>query len=270
MADTAGIVAPNIAIGLDGVTLRRGESTILRDLDWTAAKGQNWAILGPNGAGKTLLLQVVTGYVWPTDGAVTVLGRRLGRVDLRELRKEIGWVSPAIADLMPGRTTLIETILSGPGATLGIYGDTDPDLLPKAEALARAFGLERMLKRHFGLLSSGEKQRALLARAALAEPGLLILDEPMSNLDMGGRELFLEHVTELSAQKNAPTIILTTHNTLEIGPFISHALIVKDGSDLAQGPVGEIVTSELLSGAFGLPLKVEVTKTGRFLATLDR
>ncbi|MDR2340280.1 MAG: ATP-binding cassette domain-containing protein [Deltaproteobacteria bacterium] len=259
---------PENAIELSGVTLRRGESELLSGLDWVAARGENWAILGPNGAGKTLLLQVVTGYLWPTDGTVCVLGSRLGTVDLRELRKRIGWVSPAIADLMPGRTTLIETILSGPKASLGLYDDPDPVLGAKAEALAESFGLSGMLSRYFGLLSSGEKQRALLARAALAEPELLILDEPMSNLDMGGRELFLEHVRVLAAKEGAPTIILTTHNTLEIGPFISHALIVKQGKDLAKGKVSDIVTTEWLTEAFGLPLKVERTKGGRFLATL--
>jgi iron complex transport system ATP-binding protein len=258
------------AVELSGVTLRRGGSVLLNNLNWRAARGENWAVLGPNGAGKTLLLQAVTGYIWPTEGSVTVLGRRLGSVDLRELRKRIGWVSPAAADLMPGQTTLLDTILSGPKASLGLYEDPDPDVCGKARALAEAFGLSGMLERRFGLLSSGERQRALLARAALAEPELLILDEPMSNLDMGGRELFLEHVSRLAARESAPAIVLTTHNTLELGPFISHALIVKGGRDLAQGPIAEIITSEWLTRAFELPLKVEVTASGRRLATLIR
>jgi iron complex transport system ATP-binding protein len=258
-----------IAIELKDISLRRGESNLLKGLNWRVLKGQNWVILGKNGAGKTLLLQVVTGYIWATEGIVTVLGHTLGDIDLRELRKKIGWVSPAIADLMPARTTLFETILSGPKASLGLYEDPSPELKDKALSLAIDFGLENMLERHFGVLSSGEKQRALLARAALAEPELLILDEPMSNLDMGGRELFLEHVSILSKKEHSPTIILTTHNTLEIGPFISHALIVKDGSDLAKGAVSEIINKEWLTSAFDLPLKVEITNSGRFLATLE-
>lgn len=257
-------------IEVSGVSLRRGKDWLLSELGWRVGYGEHWAVLGPNGAGKTLLLQVVTGYVWPTDGTVSVLGHRLGRVDLRELRKRIGWVSPAVAGLMPHMISLRETIASGPKATLGLYEDPDPGLIERAEATARDFGLHGMLDRHFGLLSSGEKQRALLARASLAQPDLLILDEPMSNLDMGGRELFLEHVSQLASMEGAPTIILTTHNTLEIGPFISHALIVKAGKDLAKGPVAQILTSEWLSLAFGIPLKVETSETGRFLATLAK
>jgi iron complex transport system ATP-binding protein len=256
-------------IELKDINLRRGESNLLSGLNWKVEKGENWVILGKNGAGKTLLLQVVTGYLWATDGTVTILGHTLGSVDLRELRKKIGWVSPAVADLVPQRTTLMETILSGPKATLGLYEDPDPALSEKALTLASEFGLERMLKRHFGVLSSGERQRALLARAALAEPELLILDEPMSNLDMGGRELFLEHVRVLAEKENAPTIILTTHNTLEIGPFITSALIVKEGRDLAKGKISNVITSECLTKAFDLPLRVEITKTGRYLATLE-
>ncbi|MDR2352834.1 MAG: ATP-binding cassette domain-containing protein [Deltaproteobacteria bacterium] len=261
--------SPNyLAIGLKNVELRRKDTFLLQNLNWEVRPRENWTILGPNGAGKTLLLRVVTGYIWPTQGQVTVLGHLLGRVDLRELRKKIGWVSSAVADLMPGHTSLLDTILSGPLASLGLYEDPTPILKERAEALAVNFGLANKLSRPFALLSSGERQRVLLARAALAEPQLLILDEPMSNLDMGGRELFLEHVKSLTLLPEAPTIILTTHNTLEIGAFISHALILKQGNILAQGPLESTLTSPNLSTAFDLNLVVEKTQTGRILAYL--
>ncbi|MDR1040378.1 MAG: ATP-binding cassette domain-containing protein [Deltaproteobacteria bacterium] len=257
-------------IELCGVSLTRGGVPLLNDLDWNVEKGEHWTVLGPNGAGKTLLLRIVTGYIWPTLGTVSVLGRRLGTVDLREIRRRTGWVSQAVADLMPGQATLLETVASGPLASLGLYEDPSAELLERAEAICRDYALADKLKRPFRLLSSGERQRALLARAALTEPELLILDEPMSNLDMGGRELFLEILRELAASPDAPTVVLTTHNTLEIAPFITHGIVIKGGRSLKAGPVSEIMTGETLSDAFDLPLAVEKGPAGRYVATLRR
>ncbi|MDR3153421.1 MAG: ATP-binding cassette domain-containing protein [Deltaproteobacteria bacterium] len=267
MAELAG---GESAVELSGVSLTRGGTRLLDNLSWEVSKGEHWTVLGPNGAGKTLLLRIVTGYVWPTLGTVTVLGSLLGTIDLRLLRRRIGWVSQAVSDLMPGYSTLLDTIASGPLASLGLYDDPPPELAARAEAIASAYGLADKLKRPFAHLSSGERQRVLLARAALTEPELLILDEPMSNLDMGGRELFLENLRELSASPKAPTIILTTHNTLEIAPFITHAIIVKGGMALKAGAIAEIMTGETLSEAFGLPLEVEKGAAGRYVATLKR
>ncbi|MDR1036680.1 MAG: ATP-binding cassette domain-containing protein [Deltaproteobacteria bacterium] len=258
------------AIGLDGISLTRGGVPLLDDLSWDVQRGEHWTVLGPNGAGKTLLLRIVTGYIWPTLGSLTVLGRRLGTVDLRELRRRIGWVSQALSDLLPGQSTLLETIASGPLASLGLYEDPSPELMSRAEAISGDYGLSDKLERPFRLLSSGERQRVLLARAALTAPELLILDEPMSNLDMGGRELFLENLRKLASSPDAPTIVLTTHNTLEIAPFITHAIVIKSGRRLRAGPVGEIMTGETLSDAFDLPLAVEKGPAGRYVATLKR
>jgi iron complex transport system ATP-binding protein len=215
------------------------------------------------------MLRLVTGYIWPTDGSVTVLGSRLGEIDLRVLRGRIGWVSQALADLTPGGTTLREVILSGPPASLGLYTDPEPRQIERAEALAGDFGLEAQLDRAFRLLSSGERQRALLARAALAEPSLLILDEPMSNLDMGGRELFLKLTAGLAAGPSAPSIVLTTHNIQEIGPFITDAIIIKSGRVLAAGPLETTLTAETLTAAFELPLRVDRDSRGRYSAWLE-
>ncbi|MDR2724467.1 MAG: ATP-binding cassette domain-containing protein [Candidatus Adiutrix sp.] len=248
-----------------GLSLKRGENYLIRKLSWRVSRGEHWAVLGPNGAGKTLLLRLLTGYIWPTEGEVDILGARLGRVDLRDLRRRLGWVSKTLEEMTPAGATVEEVILSGPRATLGLYEEPPAEETARARSLAGRFGLGRVLGRRFDLLSSGEKQRALLARAALAGPEILFLDEPMSNLDLAGRELFLARLDELAAA-GGPTIILTTHNTLEIGPFVTHALILKDGAVLAAGPMAETMTPELLSLAFGLPLTVEKTAGSRWLA----
>jgi len=249
----------------DRLSLRRGGDSLIKNLSWRVARGEHWAVLGPNGAGKSLLLRLLTGYVWPTEGTVDILGQRLGRVDLRELRRRLGWVAKTLEEMTPAKATVGEVILSGPRASLGLYEEPAAEETARARAAAEQFGLGRVFGREFGLLSSGEKQRALLARAALARPEILFLDEPMSNLDLAGREMFLARLGELAAG-GGPTIILTTHNTLEIGPFLTHALVMAEGGVvLAAGPAAETLTSAVLSRAFGLPLKVE--KAGdRYLA----
>ena len=253
-------------IEADNLSLKRGGTFLIRNLSWLVSRGEHWAVLGPNGAGKTLLLRLLTGYIWPTEGTVTILGERLGRVDLRELRRRLGWVAKTLEEMTPAGATVREVILSGPRGSLGLYDQPSAGETAAARDLAEQFGLGRLFGREFGLLSSGERQRTLLARAALAGPELMFLDEPMSNLDLPGRELFLARLAGLAAGDRAPTIILTTHNTLEIGPFITHALILGEGAVLAAGPVAETMTPDILSRAFGLPLKVEKTGSGRYLA----
>ncbi|MDR2443079.1 MAG: ATP-binding cassette domain-containing protein [Deltaproteobacteria bacterium] len=256
-------------VELSEVFFRRDGLNLLSGVNWTIKPGQHWALLGPNGAGKTLILRMINGYIWPTDGHVSVLGHRLGEVDLRELRKRIGWVSQALADVTPGYSTVFEVILSGPKATLGLYSEPEPEQRQKAEDLAKEFGLIELLARPFAHLSSGERQRALLARAALAEPSLLILDEPMSNLDMGGRELFLNLVTKVAERSKATTIILTTHNITEIGSFITDACLIKKGRVVNSGALDLTLTEGNLSLVFDLPLKLERTSQGRYLAWLE-
>ncbi len=258
---------PNVILA-EGLSLKRGGETLLSDVSWRVQTGQHWALLGANGAGKTLLMKILTGYVWPGTGTVEILGHRLGRVDLRVLRRRLGWVAKALEELTPGDSTVLEVILSGPQASLGLYVEPGPEEARAAEELAEEFGLAPIARRRFGLLSSGEKQRALLARAALAKPDLLFLDEPMSNLDMGGREHFLALLDKLTAGPQAPTVILSTHNTLEIAPFMTHALLMKSGTLVAKGELAEIMRPEPLQKTFGLPLKVEKTQSGRYLAYL--
>lgn len=247
------------------VVCREGD-TLLNDLSWSVKKSEHWAILGINGAGKTLLLKTLTGYLWPTQGSVSILGHTLGNFDLRELRKSLGWVAKALEEMTPPQATVLEVILSGPEASLGLYVAPGSERIQKAQALAEDFGLARLINREFGLLSSGEKQRALLARAASHNPAILFLDEPMSNLDMAGREHFMTMLNKIAAGPSAPTIILTTHNTLEIGPFMTHALFLKNGARSASGPLPQVMQAETLQKVFDLPLKVEHTASGRYLA----
>jgi len=259
---------PTDIIKAERLTLRRGRETLLNDLSFKVARGEHWAVLGVNGAGKTLLMKVLTGYIWPTRGTVEILGHTLGQVDLRVLRRSLGWVAKALEELTPPRATVLEVILSGPEASLGLYAEPTPRQIREAEELAEEYGLTRLVRREFGLLSSGEKQRALLARAAAHHPSILFLDEPMANLDMAGREQFMAMLDKLAAGPTSPAVILTTHNTLEIGPFMTHALFLKNGAEVAAGPLERTMNPETLKAAFDLPLQVERTAGGRYLAYL--
>ncbi|MDR2140416.1 MAG: ATP-binding cassette domain-containing protein [Deltaproteobacteria bacterium] len=260
---------PTKILELADVSFRRGPNLLLNNLNWSIGPGENWALLGPNGAGKTLILRLATGYLWPTDGQITVLGHLLGRVDLRLLRRRIGWVSQALADITPSQVSLLDTILSGPLASLGLYEDPEEPMIAAARLTAEEFGLTRILDRPFGLLSSGERQRALLARAALTKPSLLILDEPISNLDMGAKEKFLSLVKRMATGPQAPSIILTTHSIQEIGPFITHVILLKNGQIVAKGPLEATLTQANLALTYDLPLKIEKTPQGRYLAYLE-
>lgn len=250
------------------ISLRRGRDTLLKDVSWQVRRGEHWAVLGVNGAGKTLMMKILTGYIWPTTGSVEMLGQTLGQVDLRVLRRSLGWVAKALEELTPPATTVLEVILSGPEATLGLYSRPQAHQIAAAEELAEEYGLTRLIQRQFGLLSSGEKQRALLARAAAMNPAVLFLDEPMANLDMAGREHFMALLEKLAVRPGGPTIVLTTHNTLEIGAFMTHAIFLKGGRVTASGTLDETMRPDILEAVFGLPLKVERTQSGRWLAYL--
>ncbi|MGL4208850.1 MAG: ABC transporter ATP-binding protein [Candidatus Adiutrix sp.] len=256
----------NFIIKALNITLRRENNVLINDFNWEVSLGQHWVILGPNGAGKTLLLRLLTGYLWPTCGTVEILAQRLGTIDVRCLRPRLGWVSKTLEEMTPPEATVREVILSGPSASLGLFAEpSDEKIQEDAQKLAEKFSLNFLLNRPFGLLSSGEKQRTLLARAQLAQPEILFLDEPMSNLDIGGREEFMALLESFAQMPNGPTIIQTTHNGLEIGPFISHALLMKSGAKVADGPVDAVLTPSLLTKTFGLSLNLARTPHGRYL-----
>lgn len=242
---------------LVNVTMERGKRTILSGVNWRIETGQQWVIMGSNGSGKTSLLALLTGYQWPSQGQVSVLGHRFGTVDLRELRKKIGFVSHQLAEWMTrdhGHVPVRELVQSGRSAMVG----KSPLLAPEEEVeeVLQQFELERLARAAFSGLSQGEKTRVLLARAWMAEIELLILDEPCSGLDIRGREHLLKFVQRYLDQSHRH-LIYVTHHPEEILPGFTHALLLKDGRIYAQGPRGDVLTDALLSQALGVPLHIE-------------
>lgn len=253
---------------LDGVAYVRDRRHVLRDVSWRVRAGDRWAVIGPNGAGKSTLLRLASTYALPTRGTVEVLGRRVGGADLREVRRDIGVVAPWLATDLAPSTTARDAVLTGADATLRRFRqEYTPAERGRADELLDLVGCVDRAGDPFGRLSDGERQRVLLARALLAEPGLLVLDEPAANLDLPGRELLLRTLGRLAADPSAPAMVVVTHHLEEIPPGCDHALLLRDGAVVAAGPIDEALADRPLSDCFDLPLTVERSE-GRLHARL--
>ncbi|HEX6416917.1 MAG TPA: ABC transporter ATP-binding protein [Acidimicrobiales bacterium] len=257
---------PATALRLAGVSVVRPPTTILDRVDWTVCAGERWVVLGPNGSGKTTLMRLAALYLHPSSGTVDVLGHRLGRVDVRRLRTRIGFVSPAFADLLRPEVTALDAVMTAREAALETWWHTyGPDDRRAAGVLLDRTGAAALADRSFGTLSSGERQRVLIARSLWGEPGLVLLDEPTAGLDLGAREDLVARLAHLADDPSTPPTVLVTHHVEEIPPGFTHALVLRAGRALAAGPIAEVMTAETLSAAFGLPLLLD-RRDGRYAA----
>ena len=229
---------------------------ILRGIRWQVAEGEHWVVLGPNGAGKSSLLSIVAGYEWPSRGEVSVLGEVYGRCDMRALKERIGWVSAALFGWLPARQSARQVAATGIHATIGNWHTLSTDDLIRADDALRRIGAYSIRNKRYGVLSQGEKQRVMIARALVTNPDLLILDEPCAGLDPGAREQLVKDVDRLCAMPDGPTLILVSHHIEEIPPNATHGLLLKDGRTLSAGPLNEALTDANLSELYGFPCRV--------------
>lgn len=255
---------PDAFINVSSLTVQRGDTTILQDVDWRVERRQHWAILGANGSGKTSLLKALTAYLTPSRGKITINGQTYGQSDWSKLRQRIGLVSSGISQKVPLDEPALKTVLSGPTAQLGYW---TRDANATNETLAREclqrMGAAHLAERPWMHLSQGERQRVFIARALMTQPVLLILDEPCAGLDPVMREQFLGSVSSLMAENDAPNIVLVTHHVEEIVPGFTHTLVLKDGRALRQGPTIDVLTGDCLSDAFNARIHIE-QRNGRW------
>ena len=252
------------ALSFESVDLDRVTARILRGVDWTVGRQDRWVVLGPNGSGKTTMFELASGYLHPTRGTVEILGEKLGRVDVRRLRERIGLVSTAVAKkLMPG-VTAEGIVVSGRHAALEpwwhSYTAAEHD---KAGGLLAEAGFADIAGRPFGVLSDGERQQVLLARAMMNDPELLLLDEPAAGLDMGGRERLVARLAAIAADPLSPPIVMITHHVEEIPAAFTHVLLLRSGRVVSAGPIHEALSAASLSETFGVDLLLEGT-SGRW------
>ena len=256
----------SLVIDVANVTLRRGHSLLLNHLSWSVNDNERWVVIGPNGAGKTTLMQIIAARIFPTTGKVTLLGERLGSVDVFEVRPRIGFCSAALDDQIPVDEKVRDVVISAAYAVFGrwreSYSDVDYD---RAEQLMEYLRVNQMADRVFATLSAGEKQRVQIARALMADPELLVLDEPAAGLDLAGRELLLATLSELALNPASPTFVMVTHHVEEIPQGITHAMLIKHGGVVKMGPLAEVMTSNALSLTFDLPLRLDAVD-GRWYA----
>ena len=253
-------------LSLRGVDRMIDGRPVLRGVDWEVRHGQRWVLLGSNGSGKTTLVRIATMWEHPSAGTVDLLGERLGRTDVRRLRTRVGFTSAAMADMLRPSLTATEVVMTAKHAALEpwwhTYSNSDADAA--RAALARVGCAERAEQR-FGTLSSGERQRVLVARALSQEPQLIVLDEPNAGLDLGGREQLVDTLGSLAVDETTPPLVLITHHAEEIPDGFTHVLLLREGTVLAAGPINETLTAAALSECFGLKLGLE-RRHGRWTA----
>jgi len=246
-----------------------GRAVLLDGIDWTVREGDRWALVGPNGAGKTTLLRIAGAVAHPSEGTAAVLGERLGGADVRDLRARIGHVDARMAEPFAPRLTALQVALTGAAGTIvaargrpGGEGERR-----RARDLLEEMGCGPLAGRAFGLLSAGERQRVLLARALMPRPRLLLLDEPTAGLDLPGREAFLARLDALAGSEPALTTVQVSHHLEELAASTTHALLLRGGRAVAAGPAEAVLTAANLSRCFGVPLAV-ARAGGRLLATV--
>lgn len=248
------------------VSVVRDGTSILKSIDWTVDDAERWVILGPNGAGKTTLLQLAAAQIHPSSGHVQVLDDALGKVDVFDLRPRIGFASTALARRVPRDERVIDVVLTAAYSVTGRWNETYEDVdLRRAQRVLAEWKLSHLEDRRFGDLSDGEQKRVQIARSVMTDPELLLLDEPAASLDLGAREELLGLLGGFASANTAPAIVMVTHHVEEIPSGFTHALLLAGGEVHAAGAIGEVITSENLSSAFGLPLAVS-SDEGRFTA----
>ena len=254
---------------LGGVEVRRGGRLILGPLDWDVKRGDRWVVIGPNGSGKTTLAHVASTYLWPSRGRVEVLGEAIGSVDARELRRRVGYTGSALERDIDPAISALDVVVTARHAALAPWWHTftDDDRARAADQLADV-GAGELADRPFGVLSTGERRRVLIARALMPGPELLILDEPAASLDLGARELLVRDLGTLAAMPRPAAIALVTHHVEEIPGGFDRALLLSRGRVVAAGPIRDVVTSTNLTVAFEMPIVV-ATADGRIQARLD-
>ncbi|MDO3298208.1 ABC transporter ATP-binding protein [Mycobacteroides abscessus subsp. massiliense] len=268
--DPVAEIDPDLLLDFRDVLLRRNRKILVGPVTWSVELDERWVVLGPNGAGKTSLLRIAAAMEHPTSGYAAILGERLGRVDVAELKARIGLSSAALAQRIPDNEVVRDLVVSAGYAVLGRWREEYEEIdTARAVDMLETLGAEHLSDRTYGTLSEGERKRVLIARALMTDPELLLLDEPAAGLDLGGREELVARLGELAADPDAPAMVLVTHHVEEIPPGFSHALLLSEGGIVAQGLLADVMTSENLSRAFGQSIVVEMID-GRYFARRAR
>ncbi|MET0452943.1 MAG: ABC transporter ATP-binding protein [Mycobacterium sp.] len=268
--DREDTVDPDLLIDFTKITLRRGGKNLVGPVTWAVELDERWVVIGPNGAGKTSLLRIAAAMEHPSSGTAYVLGERLGRADMSELRARVGLSSSALSQRVPEGELVKDLVVSAGYGVLGRWRERYEDVdYEQAVDMLESVGAEHLSDRTYDTLSEGERKRVLIARSLMTDPELLLLDEPAAGLDLGGREELVARLADLAADPDAPATVLVTHHVEEIPPGFSHGLILSEGKVVASGLLDDVLNSENLSKAFGQSIALELIE-GRYFARRTR
>ncbi|MDI6024381.1 ABC transporter ATP-binding protein [Leucobacter sp. UT-8R-CII-1-4] len=249
------------------VTYVRNGRPILGGINWEVDETQRWVILGPNGAGKTTLLRIATANDYPTTGTVDVLGERLGTFDIWEFRNRLGFASTATARRIPANETVRDLVLTAAYGVEGRWNEHYDEMdTRQANRILAEWQLTDLADAPFGTLSDGERKRAMIARAVMTDPEMLLLDEPSASLDLGARERLLQMLSGFAQSPSSPAMIMVTHHVEEIPPGFTHVMLIRDGMAQAAGPIETTLTEENLAATFGMQFELS-NERGRYAAT---
>jgi len=252
---------------LRDVSLIRDGKKILQGITWRVNEGENWVLFGRNGSGKTMLLEVISGYLFPTTGEVIRFGKRFFEADIRELRRKIGYVSTTLRNRFSGWEKVLNVIVSGVYGSIGLLKPPEPPERDRALELSKIMGMECFLKERFGILSDGEKQKVLILRALISNPKLLLLDEPAMGLDIPSREDLLEFIQKIS-EENKTNVIYVTHRTEEISPYFTHIFVLHGGTPFYSGTLDDGLAEEVLKEIFSKNISL-LNIDGRYYTILN-
>lgn len=263
-------IEPDLVVQFDDVSVVRDGRTILGPLSWRVEEDERWVVIGPNGAGKTTLMQMAAAELYPTTGRAVIIGEQMGKTDVRDLRTMIGMSSSALAHRVPGEEKVADLVISAGYNVLGRWREdySEPDY-EQALTILEDVGALHLAERTWATLSEGERKRALIARALMTNPELLLLDEPGAGLDLGGREDLVARLGDLALDADAPAVVMVTHHVEEIPYGFTHAMLLDEGSVVAQGLLDDVLTSENISKAFHQTITVDRID-GRFFARRQR
>lgn len=261
---------PDLLLDFDNVELIRGGNTLVGPVNWQVELDERWVIIGPNGAGKTSLMRLAAAEEFPTKGRLWVLGERIGKTDMRDLRAAIGMSSAALANRIPNNENVGDLVISAGYAILGRWREEYDELdRERATDILEQVGAYHLIDRTWGTLSEGERKRVLVARALMTDPELLLFDEPGAGMDLGGREDLVAYVGDLAMDPDAPAMVMITHHVEEIPVGFTHAMLLDEGKVIAQGLIDDVMTSENLTRAFHQPIELSEID-GRYFARRAR
>lgn len=255
-------------IELEKVGCQAGCRHLINSVSWKVKEGEHWVVFGMNGSGKTTLLSVIAGYKHFTTGSVRLFGEQIAAKTIFAIRKRIGWVSSSFFDKFYTKESVLDVVLSGKTGALGLNENISLKDVALAKMLLVELSLDHKYDRPFEILSKGEQQNVLIARALISNPDILILDEPCSGLDVYNRSYLFSTIESLSKQKNL-TIIYVTHYVEEILPLFKKVLLLKNGIVFAQGDIEQVFKKAVFENLIGYPLELTQNEKGRYQLEID-